>query len=154
MQTLNYMPRFAFLISLFIWSLAPGTLLSARMTLVHDGKPTCTIVIAPDAADQEKLAAQELQTYLTKMSGAKVPISSDPSIAGNRILLGVFGQSPVPDWNGERPRQDAFAIETRAGQESGTDLLLVGGDRRGASYAVYELLERFLGVRWYMPTEV
>src|SRR5437879_2065191 len=140
-------------VSLLFGALVPVTLMSAGMTLVRDEKATCTIVIAPDAGDQEKLAAEELQTYLSKMSGAKVPIGSDLSVAGNRIMIGVASQGSVQDWSGERPKQEAFAIETRPREGGGADLFLVGGDQRGASYSVYELLERFLGVRWYMPTE-
>src|SRR2546425_760866 len=104
------MRSFRFFLLLFISMLLPPTLASARMTLVRDGKATCTIVIAPNAGDEEKLAAQELQTYLSKISGSKVPIGSDPSAAGNRILIGVFGEHPVEGWKGKRPRSDAFAM--------------------------------------------
>lgn len=85
------------LICLLITALAGG---AAGMTLVNKGKPACTIVIAPDAGEQEKLAATELQTYLRKMSGAEVPISTDAMVAGSRILLGVCGRAPVADWKG------------------------------------------------------
>jgi len=122
------------------------------MTLVNKGQPACAIVIAPAAGDQEKLAATELQTYLRKMSGATVPVATD-TVAGNRILLGVYGQAPVTAWTGKQPPRDGFAIETRK-TTAGTDLYLVGGDARGALYAAYELLERFLGVRWFMPGEL
>src|SRR5688572_3110973 len=137
------MERDVIFLSAIVGSMISVTLSSAEMTLVRDGQPECTIMIAPDASDHEKLAAEELSAYLGKMSGAKVPIGSDASVAGNRILIGVFGKPPVADWKGKRPVLDAFAIETRA-RDGGTDLLLVGGDARGAAYAVYELLERFL----------
>lgn len=125
----------------------------AGMTLVKDGEPACTIVIAPGAGQQERFAAEELQRYLQKMSGAETPITTVPGVAGNRILIGVFGSEPVQPWQGDRPRPDGFAIETREHPDQGMDLFLVGGDDRGALYAVYELLERFLDVRWFMPIE-
>ena len=127
---------------------------SAKIVLVRDGQPACTIVIAPDASEREKAGATDLQLYLGKMSGAKVPIGTDTSVTGNRILIGVSGHPPVDAWKGDRPGRDAFAIETRPRKGGGTDLFLVGGDQRGAEYAVYELLERFLDVRWYMPCDV
>jgi len=139
--------------SLICLLLAALTGAAAGMTLVNKGKPACTIVIAPDAGEQEKLAAAELQTYLRKISGAEAPIGADAAIAGNRILLGVYGKAPVAAWTGETPGRDSFAIEMRK-TKAGTDLYLVGGDARGAMYAAYELLERFLGVRWYMPGEI
>jgi hypothetical protein len=134
--------------------LAPASLASAGMTLVQDGKPNCAIVISSDAGDNEKRGANDLQLYLNKMSGAMVPLGTDASVAGNRILIGVFGKQPVKDWQGRRPASDGFAIQTRRRSGGGVDLLLVGGDERGAEYAAYELLERFLGVRWYTPDEV
>jgi hypothetical protein len=134
--------------------LASASLVSAGMTLVENGKPNCAIVIAPDASDNEKRGANDLQQYLKKMSGATVPVGTDASVAGNRILIGVFGKEPVQAWKGRRPAIDGFAIETRARSGGGTDLLLVGGDKRGSEYAACELLERYLGVRWYMPGEL
>jgi hypothetical protein len=148
------MVRHVFFLSLLAGILLVSGIASAGVTLVQDGKPACTIVIAGDAGSHEKMGANDLQLYLSKMSGAKVPITSDASVKGNRILLGVYGKQPVQEWLGDRPSYDAFAIETRPRSGGGTDLLLVGGDPRGAEYAVYELLERSLGVRWYCPGEI
>ena len=139
---------------LLLMLLTPTSLASAGMILVQDGKPNCAIVISPEAGANGKGGATDLQLYLKKISGATVSIGTDASVAGNRILIGVFGKQPVMDWQGQRPAPDAFAIQTRRRSGGGADLLLVGGDERGAEYAAYELLERFLGVRWYMPGEV
>lgn len=141
------MPKSAFPFIVFLALLAP---LAAAVTLVKDGKPVSTIVISPTASAQEKLAADDLQTYLRKMSGATVPISTGEAIQGTRILIGIYGQPPVQYWQGTAPLRDAFIIETRT-RKDGADLLLLGGDARGALYAVSDLLERFLGVRWFMP---
>src|SRR5204863_8654327 len=105
--------------------LVQATVAFGAISLVRDAKPACTIVLASDAGDVEKLAAEELQTYLNKISGGMVPISSDPSVTGNRVLLGVFGRRPVEDWKGESPRSEAFAIEPRARGADAMDLLLV-----------------------------
>jgi sulfatase modifying factor 1 len=146
------MLRFASLFLLL--ALVPMSSASAAVTLVDNGKPNCSIVIAADASDQLKLGAKDLQLYLSKMSGAQTPITNDLSVSGNRILIGVFGQKPVADWKGQRPAADGFAIETRNRRGGGVDIFLVGGDQRGAQHVVYDLLERFLGVRWYMPGEI
>ncbi|GMU21052.1 MAG: hypothetical protein AMXMBFR13_11470 [Phycisphaerae bacterium] len=148
------MLRRAVLLSVLARLLIPTGSASAGMVLVRDGQPACTIVIATDADDHVKKAAGDLQLYLQKMSGAQVPVGTAASVSGDRVRIGVFGKPPIEDWNGPLPARDAFAIETRTRPEGGTDLLLVGGDSRGAGYAVYELLERFLGVRWYMPCEL
>ena len=118
------MHRFALFLSLLAGAMLTDA--SEGITLVSDGKPACTIVIAPGAGEQEKLAAEELQTYLNKISGAQVPIGSNAAVSGNRILLGIFGQPPVQDWTGERPGRDSFAIETRSRQRNVADLFQCG----------------------------
>ncbi len=54
------------------------------------GQPAATIVIAVTPSDEILFAAQQLQRYVAKMSGAVLPVASeDDEVAGNRILLGV-----------------------------------------------------------------
>ncbi|MBM4048682.1 MAG: DUF4838 domain-containing protein, partial [Planctomycetes bacterium] len=47
--------------------------------LVKDGQPQAEIVIADQPARMAKLAASELQAYLVKISGARLPITTAPS---------------------------------------------------------------------------
>ena len=46
--------------------------------LVKDGKPCADIVISDKPARAVKLASTELQTYLEKISGAKLAITNTP----------------------------------------------------------------------------
>jgi hypothetical protein len=80
------------IVSLFIMTLLGSTAAHA-VSLVQEGKPTATIVLADSALKAEaykplrgqsgtpdgkiKLAALDLQAYVEKMSGAKLPIASD-----------------------------------------------------------------------------
>src|ERR1051326_3366108 len=74
-------------------------------TLVQDGRPVATIVIRDSALQAEaskpnrgvvgtldnkvKLAATDLQAYIEKMSGAKLPIVSDAQdVKGTVVLVG------------------------------------------------------------------
>ena len=79
---------------------------NARLTLVRDGEPMATIVVARQAMDEpapkseflqhyphvvwNRLdAAKELQRYIKKISRAKLPIfADDKSIEGTMILVG------------------------------------------------------------------
>jgi hypothetical protein len=70
----------------------PG-LAAAEMVIVQDGQPQATIVVAKEAAEpvQRKIrtAAEELQTYVEKISGVKLPIvDDDQGPAGKLILVG------------------------------------------------------------------
>ncbi len=56
-----------------------GMLLSADQVLVKNGKPMGTIWLNSAAKPGEKTAAEELQTYLKKMSGAEFRTGSEMS---------------------------------------------------------------------------
>ena len=139
-----------------------------RFVLATEGRPAATIVIAEDAQASIKLAASELQEYVARISGAKLPLVTDAeSVSGPRILLGKsrFTEAlklDVPTGFTRELKEEGFLIRT-----VGNDLVLIGNDTgphvathkflpdqkylyTGSLYAVYELLEK-LGCRWYYP---
>jgi tetratricopeptide (TPR) repeat protein len=59
--------------------------------LVSNGKPRAEIVIASDPPRTTRLAARELQTYVEKISGAKLSIVNEPT--GNFPVSVFVGQS-------------------------------------------------------------
>jgi hypothetical protein len=133
---------------------------AAQMVLVENGQPRATIVIAksaPEAAKQKiQTAAGELQAYIEKMSGAKLPIVDDEQHpAGALILVGRSRDSDalsvaIPAGLKPDRREEGFVIACK-----GDRLLLAGnndGPYHGTEYAVYDFL-RSLGVRWFMPGE-
>ena len=48
--------------------------------LVDEGKANAEIVISESPARSTRLAAAELQTYVTKISGTRLPIRVEPSV--------------------------------------------------------------------------
>jgi hypothetical protein len=133
---------------------------AADLVIVQDGQPLATIVIAKDAPIpiRQKLqtAADELQTHLQKISGAKLPIVDDSqNPAGALILVGRSRLTDplgiaIPSGLTPARREEGFSIVCR-----GDRLLLAGnndGPYHGTQYAVYDFL-RSLGVRWFMPSE-
>jgi hypothetical protein len=129
-------------------SLAPACRTEPR--LVEDRQPRARIVVSETASSLEAQAASELQLYVSRMSGATLPIVSsvEPREIGSLIRVGVHGGEAVGAWAGARPEPDGFALET-----SGRTLFVVGGDERGTLYGAYALLET-LGVRWFMPGDL
>src|SRR5687767_1560766 len=90
----------------FCLVLGVGIQAAQAVTLVRDGKPTATIVIAKAALDAKadkpavgvsgkpeekvRLAAEELQRYVEKISGAKLPIvGEDEATQGAVVLIGA-----------------------------------------------------------------
>ncbi len=69
-----------------------GTLVmlrSRRTWLVEAGAPRAEIVVAATPARMTTLAAQDLQTYIEKISGAILPIVTEPTAEAHRIYVGV-----------------------------------------------------------------
>ncbi len=129
---------------------------SADLTIVEDGEPMASIVVAQQASEKARLAAEELQAYVEKISGAKLPIVTDAGDDDGPVIL--VGPSDLTDRLGidipsgltNARREEGFLVLCRSDR-----LVLAGNDDaeyHGTEYAVYEFL-RGLGVRWFMPGE-
>jgi hypothetical protein len=146
----------------------------AGLTLVANGQTSAHIIVSADVipalskanldnpktmSREQKIAwaAHDLQLYIEKMSGAKLPIIGDDQAIpdGVRILVGLSKhtkryQRKIPAGLTNLREEEGYAILSR-----GNTLVLAGNEQapyHGTEYAVYFFLHR-LGVRWYMPTE-
>ena len=64
---------------------------AAQTFLVEDGQPRAEIIIADAASRTTRLAARELQTYVEKITGAKLNIGNEP---GSNVPVRIYvGQS-------------------------------------------------------------
>lgn len=120
-----------------------------QIVLVDEGKSPYSIVIPLEAIPSERYAAEELQRYLERISGVKLPITTDDQPMSSReILLGDnahvhrLGLQVDPAKLGP----EGFLLRTLQDH-----LLIIGGKPRGTLYGVYALLEEKLGVRWLTP---
>ena len=93
--------------------------------LVKDGKPRADIVIAEKPPRSVKLAAGELQTYIEKISGAKLAITSSPgSDVPAHIYVGRSAETDKLKISDEGLKYGAFRMV------SGKDYLaLLGHDK-------------------------
>ena len=68
---------------------AASLALSARseLTLAENGSSRYQIVISANAIPSERYAAEELQRYLEKLSGAKLPLVTDATPPNSREIL-------------------------------------------------------------------
>jgi hypothetical protein len=130
----------------------------SELILVKEGRPTATIVISDSSTDNARTAANELQKYIEKISGARLPIADDSApVSGCMILVGKssltdsIANLQIPSGRTKNLREEGFVIRTH-----GNRLVLAGNDAEpylGTRYAVIEFLHR-LGVRWFMPGEM
>ena len=153
-------------------TLALAASASADLTLVENGSTRYRIVVATNALPSERYAADELQRYVEKMSGVKLPIVT---ITGSRpghdifVGAGAFPQrlrsAPLAPARGAEMLMQKSGASLSGGSLDlsglGTDgftlrtvgdaLVIAGGQPRGTLYGVYALLEEKFGVRWFTP---
>ena len=116
--------------------------------LARDGKALMSIVIHADAIPAERTAADELQTYLAKVTGAEFAVIDESRAATDspNIYLGQTGFAADHKIDVAALGEEESVLRTVDG-----NLVITGGRPRGTLYAVYGLLEDVLGCRWYAP---
>lgn len=102
-------------------------------------------------------AVQELQDCLELATGAKLPVVRD-KVQTPAIVIGNCPQAAAEGLEGAKMPPEGFAIKSAPGR-----VFIVGHDgpvakatraiSHGTAWGVFEFLERFVGVRWYWPTE-
>jgi len=115
-------------------------------TLAENGGNPAMIVVARDATEAERHAAEELAVFLRYVTGTDFDAVAGPvSGTGRRILVGPGAAgTALADFPWGSLGQEEFIIRT-----VGTDLVLAGGRPRGTLYAVYTFLEDVVGCRWW-----
>lgn len=118
-----------------------------QIRLVEEGSTDYRIMVGPGATLTEEFAAQELQGYLTQMSGAFLPMDrGNARSAGKHVLVGKGAITKLGiGVNEGYLGPDGFVIKT-----IGDKIILAGGSPRGTLYSVYAFLE-MLGCRWIAP---
>jgi Domain of unknown function (DUF4838) len=129
------------------------------LTLVHDGRSAFVIVHAADAPGSVCKAAAEMQRYVEKVTGAKLPIiAGDAPAQIPFIVLGDTAAARAAGIVAGDVPLEGFRLASRGG-----NLFIVGADTRdgettpeggtstGTLNGVYTFLEEYLDVRWLLP---
>jgi len=120
------------------------------MFLVKDGLANATIVLPFEARESERLAAEQLQRYVERVSGARLPIKTNRDVLqGNLIHVGYNEYIRNLGINCDNLAAEGFLIKT-----FGNHLILLGKDDDGTQFAVYHFLEKHCGIRWFFPGEL
>jgi len=155
-----------------VWSacVGVGAAHGEGLTLVDNGKAIASIVLAAQPTRAAQFAAAELQYHLRKMTGATVPLVKDTDPAPQTAIL--IGESAATRALGLKSsdfgpqeylvgfRPQALVLMGRDGDDRGVmdyqkaNTFPGDFDEQGTVYAVYDFLERYCGVRWYLPTEL
>lgn len=115
------------------------------LLLADGGKTDYVIVRGENAYITEVTASTELQSYLKQITGVEVPIVTDDTAPTEKeIVVGKTNRETEGEFDREELGEDGLVIKTKDKK-----LFLVGGEKRGTLYAVYEFLESYLGCRFY-----
>jgi hypothetical protein len=130
----------------------------AAVDLVLDSKPVATIVIPAQPLPVESYTARELQYHIESSTGARLNIlSEDQQLpAGGRVYLGRCQAGATKNVDPSGLPGNGYVVKTE-----GTDLYIAGKDssgdpldvdtHEGTLFAVYDILERNMQVRWLWP---
>lgn len=147
------------LLTVVLLAAVATTGLAQELTIVANGRSDYQIVLGEGPTRVARVAADELQTWLTAATGVTLPIVSEADPALKHIFV---GEAALPDAAGvdvTALEREAFSVRTL-----GEDLVLVGMDDGihpleipsttkptlcGTMNAVYDFLETQVGLRWY-----
>ena len=119
------------------------------VTLVQNGQARAFVIASPEPSPVEARAVTELVDYVSKMTGVRLEVRTERQAGLLPIYVGSVARNGLGavDWAGLG--DDGFALK------SSSDGVYISGARDlGTLYGVYQLLEKHLGVRWFMPGEI
>ncbi len=136
------------------------------------------IIIAADAPGSVRMAASDLQEYLKAVCKADLAIKNTTKDKTGNIYVGFSSELKKQGFSQKCLKPDAFNIVSRNGnlyiwgrdysggpitgirnpwrypEVYNSKLHLGAFGEAGTMYGVYYFLEKFAGVRWYMPSEL
>lgn len=123
----------------------------AGFAIASHGEPSAVVVLPAAPAPEETRAAEEIASYVTRISGAKLDIvTAGADLKGLKpILLGGAADASLETAilaRGDDP--GSFILRVEAASVS-----VRGLSPEGTFFGACELLEQ-LGVRWFMPGEL
>ncbi len=123
--------------------------ITTPMYIVEDGESEYYIATADDADECIATAVEELQTYLEKICGVKLPVATENDLpeGAKAIYLGETVLSETNNFDYSSIKEDGFLLYS-----DGENFIIRGEDSRGTLFGVYTFLEEYLGVRWFTPT--
>ena len=136
-----------------------------NVSVVDNGQARATVILSDNPTPMAEYAADELVTHIRKATGVDLAIRRESDILGSdnsKVFVGITRAARRLGIEPETLGPDEFVLRTE-----GNNLYVVGDeamdvdplDERGHSksgtlFGVYELLERYLNVRWLWPGEL
>ncbi len=121
--------------------------------LFENGKTSWKIYIPEKASPTELYAAEELSTYLRRISRCYFDIARGGAVPdSDAIVIGTPQSMPAVKLHEDQLGLGSGSEQKLAVYTLGGNLYLAGREPRGALYAVYTFLQDTMGVRWFWPS--
>ncbi len=133
--------------------------------LVHDKRAADVFVDSSDST-VARIAARDLTRDIERVTGCKALLKHSPDdLSAHAVLVGTLGKSPVIDGlvkagkievEDVRGQWETSAIQVVSNPLPGVKqaLVIIGSDRRGTAYGVYEVSRRIGVSPWYWWADV
>lgn len=123
--------------------------ITTEMYIVENGYSDYYIVTADEHDECIDTASEELQNYIEKICGVKLPVTVESELpaSAKAISLGETKLSEKIGFDYSGIGEDGFLLYSDS-----ANFIIRGEDSRGTLYGVYTFLEEYLGVRWFTPT--
>ena len=108
-----------------------------------------SILLPQNASAELQNAANELNLFLKEIMGRPLPVSQEDGKAEPAERSISLGETSL--FLGSGLSTDGLADEASAIRTEGETIFLYGGSDVGTTYAVYELLEHWFGLKFYTP---
>lgn len=139
--------------------------LAGGFPLVRSGV-AADVFVSPNDWKVARIVANDLAADVERVTGQKPRLmESSEGLSAQAVLIGTIGKSPMIDGliqsgnlkvEGIRGRWESFLITSVENPLPGVKqgLVIVGSDRRGTAYGVYELSKRIGVSPWYWWADV
>ncbi|MBQ6831399.1 MAG: DUF4838 domain-containing protein [Oscillospiraceae bacterium] len=105
-----------------------------------------SVILSSLATQSEKYAAQQLVTYVKKITGVSLPYASDGEYSDSKVIS--VGRTAFLESSGVTADTEVLSTDGFVMKNKGNALLICGGSDRGTIYGVLDFLEYHLGVKF------
>lgn len=124
---------------------------NAALPLTSGGKAEAEIIIDEKVHSSVKFAAEELQNFIEKISGAKVPVVNAPGNSKTRIYIGVPADSKLMRDLLVKYKDDLEKLRDNDGYAVRTDknnIYIFAANPKGVLNGAYNFLDRNSDIIW------
>ena len=123
------------------------------LEIARNGHAHAQIITSTSPTWLEQFAATELQRYLGRISGAMLPVRQE-DVAARSTYSFYIGNTRKAATAGIKLEDRMMGSDGFALRSVPNGMIVLGRNDLGSVFGVYEMLERYFDVRWFMPGDL